>query len=703
MSGVRWTVSEILEGDPVEVGSFGEPAEGPLSMGRSARCSIRIGNGDTSVSRHAADFVYGDGAWWLKNCGRAGIAIKRSGHPATLEAGGATALFDGMMVVVGRTKCTISGPVPFLGASLDTMTPKGRRALSLGPFPATLGSASSCDLTLNASGVSRQHVRLSWAGSSCRFLLEDLGSQNGTFVSSLKGDPPQRIEAPVIIGSESEFTVGCAVCKVVGISRKRSRKHLWYLLGLVPLCLLLTGLLTREPAAAPPPQVDTYSDDVVRIWTGLASSERDAALSVLVVSGGITNVERLHAIEKVQLLLRASRKLQSEIRELTSATAAWQTAIAEDPWWEDVYRHRLDDSELSQDLAAFRHQCSIATDFRDGTNVLVSCDALLAGAAAHTAVPAGESLLARHREMEAASKKCAELILDWQSGERPVERACVSEFIVCSERLGLDDPVLESIRSTLVETLKSRQEGLDAWGELLKGVTDRVRGGEALLSGEGGEEFVMPPIASACPRSFKDQLLQERQPDMFRRLSAHLCENPGRNQYSASGLEELDWFVDLAGHIRKMPPHIDVKSLSAEVGSQVEELSGELCKAIEAFENQLVALASELAHENPSNRSMTPAAKTLAEASTLAFSQNETIRTDGLRRTWLTTNRRLRDACLSEYADLAYLAAPQKKTRLTGLLDTLNALLIDLPPEAPESLETALSWSSKLLKRLEAQ
>lgn len=52
-----------------------------------------------------------------------------------------------------------------------------------------LGRDSACDICFDCPSLSRRHARIFWTGSAV--CVEDLGSQNGTFVNNTPADAPQ--------------------------------------------------------------------------------------------------------------------------------------------------------------------------------------------------------------------------------------------------------------------------------------------------------------------------------------------------------------------------------------------------------------------------------------------------------------------------------------------------------------------------------
>lgn len=69
-----------------------------------------------------------------------------------------------------------------------------------------LGRSSSCDLRLPHASISRRHARLTRRGE--RLLLEDLGSQNGTFVDD------ERVASPCELQIGQRIHIGPAVLRL---------------------------------------------------------------------------------------------------------------------------------------------------------------------------------------------------------------------------------------------------------------------------------------------------------------------------------------------------------------------------------------------------------------------------------------------------------------------------------------------------------
>jgi hypothetical protein len=79
-------------------------------------------------------------------------------------------------------------------------------SISLGDTPVTVGRAAGNTLVLNDDYASSRHARLYRDGE--RWLLEDLGSTNGTFVGT------ERISAPTPVDAGTKLRVGRSVLEL---------------------------------------------------------------------------------------------------------------------------------------------------------------------------------------------------------------------------------------------------------------------------------------------------------------------------------------------------------------------------------------------------------------------------------------------------------------------------------------------------------
>lgn len=83
---------------------------------------------------------------------------------------------------------------------LVTSGPLAGTAVGLNDRPITFGRGSSCTVVLGDDYVSNQHARLTPAGD--RWMLEDLGSTNGTYLSERRvtDATPVPLGAPIRLG-----------------------------------------------------------------------------------------------------------------------------------------------------------------------------------------------------------------------------------------------------------------------------------------------------------------------------------------------------------------------------------------------------------------------------------------------------------------------------------------------------------------------
>ena len=104
--------------------------------------------------------------------------------------------------------------LPFLSGPRD-----GESATLPGEGPdleVVIGRASGCAIVLpDDPDVSRRHARLSWHQGGWR--LEDLGSQNGTFVGEFAAS--RRITAPTPLDPGAVFRIGNTRLRVEAIAR----------------------------------------------------------------------------------------------------------------------------------------------------------------------------------------------------------------------------------------------------------------------------------------------------------------------------------------------------------------------------------------------------------------------------------------------------------------------------------------------------
>jgi len=84
--------------------------------------------------------------------------------------------------------------------------PASGTSVALSSLPITIGRASSSTIVLADDVVSNQHARLIPRGD--QWLIEDLGSTNGTFVGGSK------VTAPVVVPVGGRFSIGRNVLEI---------------------------------------------------------------------------------------------------------------------------------------------------------------------------------------------------------------------------------------------------------------------------------------------------------------------------------------------------------------------------------------------------------------------------------------------------------------------------------------------------------
>src|SRR5438067_10401942 len=82
-----------------------------------------------------------------------------------------------------RSGDTLAPPVGASGRLVMLVGQEIGQVYILGPRGALIGRAHEADIPIDGPDVSRAHARISW--SDGRFVLEDLGSRNGTQVNGV--------------------------------------------------------------------------------------------------------------------------------------------------------------------------------------------------------------------------------------------------------------------------------------------------------------------------------------------------------------------------------------------------------------------------------------------------------------------------------------------------------------------------------------
>ncbi|MFN2243315.1 MAG: FHA domain-containing protein [Anaerolineae bacterium] len=92
-------------------------------------------------------------------------------------------------------------------AATLTMTrgPDAGRRFGVGMAPVTIGRQDQCEVQVAGTWVSRRHARLAWTGTG--YIVEDLGSTNGTFVNGEQVSGPRMLQSGdrLQLGEQVEF------------------------------------------------------------------------------------------------------------------------------------------------------------------------------------------------------------------------------------------------------------------------------------------------------------------------------------------------------------------------------------------------------------------------------------------------------------------------------------------------------------------
>ena len=70
--------------------------------------------------------------------------------------------------------------------------PDAGRSFTLGAAPVTVGRQAQCDIHIEDTWMSRRHARIAWTGAE--YIVEDLGSTNGTFINSERVVGPRSLQ-----------------------------------------------------------------------------------------------------------------------------------------------------------------------------------------------------------------------------------------------------------------------------------------------------------------------------------------------------------------------------------------------------------------------------------------------------------------------------------------------------------------------------
>ena len=170
-------------------------ARAQMLVGSAADCQIQLSY-PSVAQRHARVFAAGDGLA-IEALDPAGPVLV-DGH--TLQIGWPVRLTDGAVVQVGDVPLlfrTDEQPLAQLGDS-QFFSVVGRSQMLPVTRQFAIGRDPACDVVISSPQVSRQHARLVPAGGGT-FVLEDLGSTNGTFLDGQRISRPTQVQAGQMI------------------------------------------------------------------------------------------------------------------------------------------------------------------------------------------------------------------------------------------------------------------------------------------------------------------------------------------------------------------------------------------------------------------------------------------------------------------------------------------------------------------------
>ena len=98
---------------------------------------------------------------------------------------------------MASTHSSPGSPVPSVELSVRQGPQPGQRFSVNGPLIA-IGRGADNDVVINDPEVSRHHLSLTWDGR--RYIIQDLGTANGTFVNGARLTATQAVQSGDVIG-----------------------------------------------------------------------------------------------------------------------------------------------------------------------------------------------------------------------------------------------------------------------------------------------------------------------------------------------------------------------------------------------------------------------------------------------------------------------------------------------------------------------
>ena len=183
-----------------------------------------------------------------------------------------------------------------------TMTrgPEPGKKFDIGAAPVTIGRGAACDIQVPGTWVSRQHARITWTGTG--YVVEDLGSTNGTFVNRERASGPRTLKSGdlVQLGTRVELAFEARVPVAQPVHPVPQ--------GMAPAAASSAGpppyAPPSEPAPAPVQKEPTVRRKRTRVWVlagvGLILVLVIAAVAYFLLSD---NGEKLADIPILQAIL----------------------------------------------------------------------------------------------------------------------------------------------------------------------------------------------------------------------------------------------------------------------------------------------------------------------------------------------------------------------------------------------------------------
>ncbi len=170
----------------------------PILLGREGDCDVVLDA--PQISRHHCELMFAGAGWRVRDLGSAnGTYINdRSNRIETGFVTRADVLF------FGSYRFPVARLADFVDVGFDAPTDhtatQGTTTLPMDREIVTIGRGIDNDVVLDAPQISRHHARIVRTGEG--FLIEDLGSANGTFIDGV------RISAPTLVRSGQAISFG---------------------------------------------------------------------------------------------------------------------------------------------------------------------------------------------------------------------------------------------------------------------------------------------------------------------------------------------------------------------------------------------------------------------------------------------------------------------------------------------------------------